>query len=697
MNVCEYEIAAESAVITMNNPPVNGLSHALRVDIKRGIDRANADRTVKGIILIGAGKGFSGGSDIREFNTPKHSDQPSLLTLIKLIEDSSKPVIAAISGVCMGGGFELALGCHFRIVNSEAQIAFPEVTLGIIPGAGGTQRLPRLIGVERALGMILSGEPVPAERLRDTALFDEIVYDGDLRARALAFVARIVAEERGLKRARDIAVEFPNSVEFFHSARTRAAAVANNLPAPLKCIEAVEASTTTEFDEGIAFERKLFVELINTPESRALQHAFLSEHASSRIPDVSADTPARPVNKLAVVGLGTMGRGIAMSLANAGIPVAVLDLKAEHLEKGLDSIRRNYENSIKNGRLTSANAERALALIKPEFEYGAISDSDLVIESVFENLSVKKEVFQTLDSVMKPGAILATNTSALDVNKIADFTKRPQDVIGMHFFSPANVMRLLEVVRGAKTDKSVLATVMTLAKQIKKVAVVSGVCDGFIGNRMFDRYRREAIFMLEEGSLPHQIDAALERFGMVMGPFRVADLAGNDISCNIRKRRYAEQPNFVYPRIADHICELGRFGQKTGAGWYRYEPGDRTARPDPVVAEVILDYSKRQSLRRRAISDNEIVERCILALVNEGARILEEGIALRASDIDVVYLTGYGFPRFRGGPMFYADHLGLKNVLHSMKRLAANLHGDPPFWEPAPSLVKLATEGWTFS
>jgi 3-hydroxyacyl-CoA dehydrogenase len=471
--------------------------------------------------------------------------------------------------------------------------------------------------------------------------------------------------------------------------------MAKNFPAPLKCVDAVAAAVSKPFDQGMAFEREAFVYLVQTPESKALRHAFFGERAASKIPDVPEDTPVRKIEKVAIIGAGTMGGGIAMNFLNAGIPVTILETKQEALEKGVGIIRKNYENSLKKGKLTQEKLDQRMGLLKATLSYDDLKDADLIIEAVFEEIGVKEQVFRKLDDVAKPGAILASNTSTLDVNKIANFTKRPQDVIGMHFFSPANVMKLLEVVRGAATARDVLATVMQLAKKIRKTAVVSGVCDGFIGNRMIEHYGRIAGFLVEEGASPQQVDRALEKWGMAMGPFRMGDLAGNDIGWAIRKRRYVEKPGVMYARIADKLCELGRYGQKTGMGWYRYEAGKRDAIPDPVVDKLIEDYRKEKGITPRKIGDEEIVERCIFALVNEGARLLEEGIAQRASDIDMVYLTGYGFPLHRGGPMLYADQVGLYNVARTVQRFAAQ-SGDT-FWQPAPLLAKLAAEGKTFN
>jgi 3-hydroxyacyl-CoA dehydrogenase len=596
--------------------------------------------------------------------------------------------------VAMGGGLELAMGCHFRVVATGTQIALPEVKLGVLPGAGGTQRLPRLIGVEPALNMIVSGSTVPAEKLAKTALIDELV-EGDVVKAALAFAERAVSEKLPLKRARDIKIKLPNAEAFFQFSRNTVGAVAKNYPAPLKCVDAVAASVLKPFDEGMRIEREAFMYLVGTSESKALRHAFFGERAASKIPDIPEDTPTRPIRSAAIIGAGTMGGGIAMNFANAGIPVTVLEMKSEALEKGLAVVRKNYENSMKKGKLSAEKLAERTGLIKGSLDYADIRDADIVIEAVFEDLAVKEQVFKKLDATMKPGAILASNTSTLDVDKIAAFTSRPEDVIGTHFFSPANVMKLLEIVRGQKTGKDVLATVMQLSKKIKKTGVVSGVCDGFIGNRMIEQYSRQAGFLLEEGALPQQVDRAVERFGFAMGPFRMGDLAGNDVGWYIRKRRYIEKPGIVYSKTADLLCEQGRFGQKTGAGWYDYKPGDRTAYPSDLVDNLIVNHSRELGIERRKISDAEIVERLVFALVNEGAHILEEGIALRASDIDMVYLTGYGFPVYRGGPMFYADTLGLPNVLVAMHRYAKGRHGDA--WKPAPLLARLAAEGKTFN
>ena len=689
-----YETRGEVALITLDNPPVNGMSHSVRTAALEGLDRALADANVKAIVLTGAGKAFSGGADIREFNTPKMLAEPTLRTLITAFEQSPKPVIAAMHTVAMGGGLELPLACHFRVAAPGTQVALPEVKLGLLPGAGGTQRLPRAIGLEAALNMIVSGASVPAEQLAQLGLFAEIV-PGDFVEGAVAFAKKVVAEKRPLELLRDRKVKHDNPEAFLQFARNTVGAMSKNFPAPLKCIEAVAASVDKPFEEGLRIEREGFTDLLMGPESRALRHAFFGERAASKIPDVPEDTPRRQVAKVAVIGAGTMGGGIAMNFLNAGIPVTILETKQEALDRGLATIRRNYEGTVKRGRLTEAKMNERLALLRPTLDYKDVADADLAIEAVFEEMGVKEAVFRQLDATVKAGAILATNTSTLDVNHIAAVTRRPQDVVGLHFFSPANVMKLLEVVRGEKTAKDVLATVIDVSKKIRKTAVVSGVCDGFIGNRMLRYYGGEANALVEEGATPQQVDKAMEKFGMAMGPFRVGDLAGNDIGWAVRKRHYAEDPAFRKVVIADMLCEAGRFGQKTGAGWYRYEPGRRDPIPDPAVDRIIEEGRKALGITPRRISETEIVERCVYALVNEGARILEEGIAARASDIDMVYLTGYGFPLFRGGPMLYADMTGLIAVERAMKRYRAQTGN--AFWEPAGLIAKLAAEGSTFN
>jgi 3-hydroxyacyl-CoA dehydrogenase len=696
----DYEVRGDVAVITLNNPPVNGLGHATRKGVTDGLEKANADPKVKAIVITGAGRAFSGGADIREFGTPRAFQEPNLLSVIAAAENSAKPVVAALHTIAMGGGLELPLGCHYRIVAPGTKIALPEVKLGLIPGAGGTQRLPRALGVEPALNLMVSGEPVPAEMLAQVPgqkLFDKMAQSAETLLDEAIALAREKADVRPLPKVRDLPAKHPLGDAYFQFARNTVGAMAKNFPAPLKCVDAVEAATKKKFDDGIAYEREHFVNLMWTPECRALRHVFAAERAASKIADVPDDTPKRAIQSVAVIGAGTMGGGITMNFLNAGIPVKMLETKQEALDRGIATIRKNYEAQVGKGKLKQDKYEQRMALLSTTLSYDDIKNADLVIEAVFEEMGVKEAVFKKLDEVMKPGAILASNTSTLDLNQIASFTKRPQDVVGLHFFSPANVMKLLEVVRGAKTGKDVLATVMALAKTIKKTAVVSGVTDGFIGNRMIEQYSRQAGFLLEEGATPEQVDKAIEKFGFAMGPFRMGDLAGNDIGWAIRKRRYVEKPGMKYSKTADKLCELGRFGQKTGAGWYDYKPGKRDAIPSDVVVKMIEDHRKALGITPRKISEQEIVERLVYSLVNEAAKILEEGIASKASDIDMVYLTGYGFPLWRGGPMQYADTVGLFNVAESMKRYAKNPLDDAQFWQPAPLLQKLVAEGKSFN
>ncbi len=696
----EYTVQGDIATITLNNPPVNGLGHSTRLGITDALAKANADGAVKAIVLTGAGKAFSGGADIKEFGSPKAMQEPNLLSVILAIENSPKPVVAAIHSVCMGGGLELALGCHYRVAAPGCSVALPEVKLGLLPGAGGTQRLPRALGVEPALNMIVSGEAIKSEMLAmypGQKLFDKIAASAEtLAAEAVAF-ARSVADVRPLPLVSNLPCKHPQGAAYFQFARNMVKGMSKNFPAPAKCVDAVEAATTKKFADGMAVEREIFINLMWTPESKALRHIFMAERAASKIPDVPADTPLREIKAIAVIGAGTMGGGISMNFLNAGIPVTMLEMKQDALDRGVATIRKNYEAQVKKGKLKQDKYEQRMSLLTTTLSYDALKDADMVIEAVFEEIGVKEAVFKELDRVMKPGAILASNTSTLDVDKIASFTKRPQDVVGLHFFSPANIMRLLEVVRGAKTAKDVMATVMVIAKKIKKTAVVSGVCDGFIGNRMIEQYGRQGGFLLDEGCTPAQVDKAIEKFGFAMGPFRMGDLAGNDIGWAIRKRRYQEKPDMKYSKTADLLCEKGRYGQKTGAGWYDYVPGKRDAIPNAEVVKMIEEHRKALGITPRKVSDEEIVQRLVYSLVNEAAHILEDGIASKASDIDMVYLMGYGFPIYRGGPMNYADQVGLFNVVQAMKRFALNPLDDAKFWQPAPLLAKLAAEGKTFN
>jgi 3-hydroxyacyl-CoA dehydrogenase len=692
-DVAAYSVRDGIAVITLNNPPVNGLGNALRAGIAAGLEKADSDPDVKAVVLIGSSKAFSGGADIREFNKPM--TKPNLPEVNDLQDSMQKPLVAAIGGFALGGGLELALGCHYRIALEKALLGLPEVKLGILPGSGGTQRLPRIIPVHEAARMMILGDPIAAPRAKELGLVDEIV-SGDLLEAAVGYALKLVAEGKGPRRIRDM----PPKVEgdqkaLLEAVPEQAAKSAGGNPAPAEIAKCIQAAVTMPFDEGRKVERERFEYLVNTVESKALRHMFFAERQTSKIADVPESTPTRDIKKAAVVGAGTMGGGIAMSFANAGIPVVILDMSQEALDKGMKKIRDNYEATVKRGRLKAEDMEKRYALIQPSVDLNALRPADIVVEAVFERMDVKQDMFKKLDAVMKPGAILATNTSTLDVNKIADVTKRPEDVIGTHFFSPANVMRLLEVVRGAKTAKDVLATTMKLGKKLKKVPIVSGVCDGFIGNRMLERYTQQAGFLLDEGASPQQVDAALQKWGMAMGPFTMSDMAGNDIGWDVRKRRYYERPEMAYSKFADKVCELGRYGQKTGKGFYRYEPGNRKPLPDPEIEALLDKYRKENGLQPRPISDEEIVERCIYALANSGARILEEGIAQRASDVDMVYLAGYGFPAHRGGPMFYADTVGLDKVVAAIARFQKGYHGEQ--WQAAPLLVKLAKDGKTFN
>jgi len=695
-----YKVHGSVAVITLNNPPVNGLGHATRLSLTDNLQLANADTAVKSIVITGAGNAFSGGADIKEFGSPKAMQEPNLLSVIQAVENSSKPVVAAIHSVCMGGGLELALGCHYRISAPGCSVALPEVKLGLLPGAGGTQRLPRALGVEPALNMIVSGEPVKSELLAQIPgqkLFDKMSSSLETLADEAFAFAQSIADTRPLPLVRDLPCKHRNGDAYFQFARNMVKGMAKNFPAPLKCVDAVEAATQQKFDEGMRIERELFTNLMWTPESRALRHIFMAERAASKIPDVPADTAKRAIESIAVIGAGTMGGGIAMNFLNAGIPVKMLEMKQEALDRGLAIIRKNYESQVKKGKLKQDKYEQRMGLLSTTLDYDDLKQADMVIEAVFEDMDVKKNVFMELDRVMKPCAILASNTSTLDVDQIAAFTKRAEDVVGLHFFSPANIMKLLEVVRGEKTAKDVMATVMAVAKKIRKTAVVSGVCDGFIGNRMIEQYGRQGGFLLDEGCTPAQVDKAIEKFGFAMGPFRMGDLAGNDIGWAIRKRRYQEKPDMKYSKTADLLCEKGRFGQKTGAGWYDYAPGKRDAIPNDEVVTMIENHRESLGITPRKIPDDEIVQRLVYSLVNEAAHILEEGIASKASDIDMVYLMGYGFPIYRGGPMLYADQVGLFNVVQAMHRFAQNPLDDANFWKPAPLLARLAAEGKTFN
>ncbi len=682
------------ALIIVDNPPVNALSQPVRQGLQQAFQAADADPEVLAVALVCEGNTFIAGADIKEFGKPPQS--PSLPEVIEVIEGARKPSVAVIHGTALGGGLEVALGCHYRIARKDAKVGLPEVKLGLLPGAGGTQRLPRLAGVAKALDMIVSGQPIGAAEALEHHIVDEL-FEGDLVEAGLAYAQRLIDEGRGPRRTGEqtAGLEGADNAELIAAKHAEVAKRMRGLFSPLRCIAAVEAATKLPLAEGLKRERELFAECLQSPQRAALVHSFFAERQAGKIADLPADVKPRAVKSAAVIGGGTMGVGIALCFANAGIPVKLLEINEEALGRALQRARDTYGASVKRGSLTEEAMEQRLKRVEGVTDYAALADVDLVIEAVFEEMDVKRQVFERLDAVCKPGAILASNTSSLDLNQIAAFTRRPEDVVGLHFFSPANVMRLLEVVRGAKTSDEVLATAMAVGKQLKKVSVVVGVCDGFVGNRMVFQYGREAEFLLEEGATPGQVDGALRNFGMAMGPFAMRDLSGLDIGQAIRKRQRAELPaDRDFPTVSDKLCEAGMLGQKTGAGYYRYEPGNRTPLENPDLAPMLDAASREKGLERRELDEQYIIERTIYALVNEGAKILEEGIAQRASDIDVIYLNGYGFPAFRGGPMFYADSVGLDQVLARVKALHARC-GD--WWKPAPLLEKLAAEGRTFS
>ena len=690
--VVKYERRGAVGILSINNPPVNALGALVRKGLVDALEAGMSDKEAQALVLICEGRTFIAGADITEFDKPMEG--PDYNTVLNGMEAAEKPVVAAIHGTALGGGLETALSCHYRIAVPTARLGLPEVNLGIIPGAGGTQRLPRLVGVEAALEIVAGGVPIPADKAAAIGLVDQIV-EGDLLEGALAYANALIAEGKGPRRCCDMEDKIKNvAPELFDGARAMMAKMRRGFNSPQRAIDAVEAATQLSFAEGLKKEGEIFMELVVSVQSAAQRHAFFAERAANKVPDVPKDTPILDIKCGAVIGAGTMGGGIAMNFANAGIPVFLIETSQEFLDKGMATITKNYASGVKKGRMTQEKMDKIMGLITPTLSYDDIADVDIVIEAVFEEMDIKKVVFGKLDAVCKPECILATNTSTLDVNAIAAITSRPEQVIGLHFFSPANIMKLLEIVRGAKTSKEVIATSFKLAKAMRKVAVLVGVCDGFVGNRMVFQYGRQAEFLLEEGALPQQVDKAIGEFGMAMGPFAMNDLAGLDIGWSIRKRQAADRdPNERYASISDKICELGRYGQKTGAGYYKYEAGSRMPVPDPEIDALVIAASEEKGMARRDISDAEIIERCIYAMVNEGAKILEEGIAQRSSDIDVIYIYGYGFPVYRGGPMHYADAVGLDKVYAKVCEFHAE-HGE--IWEPAPLLKKLAEEGKGF-
>jgi 3-hydroxyacyl-CoA dehydrogenase len=684
------------AIITIDNPPVNALSPGVPEGIGAAIDEINSDPSLKAAVVIGAGRTFVAGADIKEFikMTSSGARRATLLPLLLHIEDSGKPVVMAIHGNAFGGGLELAMAGHYRLASPSAQVGQPEVKLGIIPGAGGTQRLPRLVGVAKAVEMCAEGMPVPAREAAALGLIDRLI-EGDLLAGSVAF-AREIADKAAPKtreRMKKLGAA-EEAVAIFAAARQAARKKQRGQKAPLAAIDAVEAATKLPFEEGCEAEAKLFTECLFSNQSKALIHVFFGEREVAKIPDVPRETPVIPVNRVAVIGSGTMGGGIAMVFANAGIPVLLKDVDEAALNQGMTKIRKNYAGSVQRGRFTQAFVDERLQLIKPVLNYDEFSGVDMVVEAVFEGMALKKTVFADLDGACRPGAILATNTSTLNIDEIAAATSRPEAVIGTHFFSPANVMRLLEVVRGKQSSKEVIATCMQLSKKLGKIGVLVGNCRGFVGNRMFGPYRREAQFLIEEGAEIEAVDQALVEFGSAMGPLAVGDLAGLDVGWRIRKEyRHLEKPGIRQPFAEDRLCEMGRYGQKTGMGWYRYDENRRPS-VDPEATALVRKWSAEAGIQQRKIAADEIVDRCIYALVNEGARILEEGYALRAVDIDIIYLNGYGFPAYRGGPMWHADAVGLQKV-HQRICEFHQQHGE--LWMPAPLLQRLADAGKTFA
>ncbi|PYE54139.1 3-hydroxyacyl-CoA dehydrogenase NAD-binding domain-containing protein [Deinococcus yavapaiensis] len=687
-NLVHYEQRGDIAILTIDNPPVNVFSPGVPEGIKEGLARGNADDSVKAFVLIGGERSFIAGADAKTFNLPPEQ-WPDMRGTIDALEASPKPVVAAMHGNALGGGLEVAMGCHFRVAAPGLSVGQPEVKLGVIPGAGGTQRLPRLIGLEQALTMIVKGDPIKADKALEFGLVDQIV-EGDLLEGAIEFAR--TAQGTPKIRDRDVRLAIPTHV-FFDVASERVQREARGLLAPMLCLEAVKYGVEHGFDAGMRREGELFMEAVNSDQSKGLRHVFFAEREVGKIPGVDRSVKSRDIATAGVLGAGTMGGGIAMNFANAGIPVVVYEANEANLQRGLATIRKNYENTAKKGRLTMEQVEERMKLIRGTLDFADLASADYVIEAVFEDMNVKKDVFGRLDATCKPGAILATNTSTLDVNEIARSTKRPGSVLGMHFFSPANVMKLLEIVRGEETSDETLVTSVGLARALRKVGVVVGVCDGFVGNRMINQYGREAQQMVDEGATPHEVDSAMHAFGLPMGPFEMSDMAGLDIGYAIRQRLAKEAGLEKSDTFMDRIVELGRKGQKTGAGVYSYANG-RTPVPDPDVESLIHNYRMEKGLLKRELSRDEITKRLIYQLVNEGAKILEEGVASRAGDIDIIYVYGYGFPAYRGGPMFYADQVGLASVLADIRGFHER-HGDT--WKPAPLLETLAAEGKTFA
>ena len=687
-----YGVDGDVAVIVLNNPPVNGLSNHMREGMDAGLTKACDDPAVKAIVLTGnpEGKGFCGGADLRQLGTPAGMEGPGLHEIIARMENGPKPVVAAIHGFALGGGLELALGANYRVVENKANVGLPEANLGLLPGGGGTQRLPRVIGAQQALKMMLSAAPVKGSNAAELGIA-EAAFDGDPIAAGIEFARALPATEGKQPAVRDRAVPDADAIDFAEARASvpRNARNGRAQQAIINCVEA--AATAADFDAGMAVEAEEFRGVLTSPEAASLRHIFFAEREAAKVDGLPKDLPLRDVKSIAVIGAGTMGGGIAMVFANAGLDVTLIEQAQEGLDRGMKTIKGNYDNTAKKGRITTEQVDERMGRISPTLSLEDAKDADLIIEAVFEEMEVKRELFTKLDAIAKPGAILATNTSRLNIDEIAAVTKRPEDVIGLHFFSPANVMQLLEVVRAHKTADDVIATCMQLAAKVGKIPVLARICDGFIGNRMLTPYLREAGFLLEEGASPQQVDDALMKFGLAMGPFAMADLAGLDIGYAGRKRQAATRPKDQrYSKVADILAEAGRYGQKTGSGFYKYEPGNRKPIPDPEVEKIIEQCAAESGIERREITDEEIVDRCMLALVNEGAQLLDEGIAQRASDVDITYVYGYGFPAYRGGPMFWAQQRGLDDVLQRVQEFQAK-HGDT--WKPAPLLQRAAAQG----
>ena len=689
-----FEKRGNVGIIWINNPPVNAISVGVRAAIIDGVARLAQDAEIKIGILACEGRTFMAGADITEFGKPPLS--PGLHEAIHAVEGSVKPIVAAIHGTAFGGGLEVALGCHYRVAVPGAKIGLPEVKLGLLPGAGGTQRLPRLIGIEAALGIIVSGDPVPATQAAKSGVIDKII-EGDLLEGAMDYARGLAERKAPLRKVRELDVDAGKVPPgFFEEARKRIAKEKKNLFAPQRIVDALEAAATLPFDKGMARERELFLQCAQNSQAKALQHVFFAERKAANVPNLDKNVTKRDIKSVAIIGAGTMGGGIAMNFLNVGVPVTLLEMQQEALDRGVGVIRKNYENTASKGKLTMEQVEQRMGLLKPTLSYDDLREADLVIEAVFETMAIKKDVFAKLDKAVKQGAILASNTSYLSIDEIAASTSRPGDVVGMHFFSPANVMRLLEIVRGAKTAQDVLLTIVDLAKRINKVGVVCGNRDGFIGNRMLGGYAYQASLMVLEGAMPEQVDAALRNFGMPMGVLQMSDLAGLDVGYKSRKDRDPASFDGRVSRSADLLVEMGRMGQKTQGGYYDYAPGDRTPRPSPVVAEIIERVSQEYGIARRKFTDEEIVERCFLALMNVGCDVLSEGVAYRSSDIDIVYLYGYGYPAYRGGPMFWAENaVGLKTALEKLKKYSAATGGK--WLKVSPLLERLVAEGKGFA